>query len=71
MSENNGEWAENRKMVLYRLQNIDERLLALLNRVESLDRHLTSLSVRASLWGGLAGLIGAAGVTAVVRRLIG
>lgn len=67
----NGEWGENRKMVLYRLQNIDERLLALWDKVESLDRHLTTLSVRASVWGGLAGLLMAAAVMAIARRLLG
>lgn len=71
MAEDSDAWEQNRKLVVYRLGVIDDRLRALGDKVESLDRHLTSLSVRASVWGGLAGLFMAAIITAVARRLLG
>lgn len=67
----NGDWDENRKLVLWRLQAIDRRLVGLERSVTALSTQVSSLTIRASIMGGLAGLLVAGIVAAIARHYLG
>jgi len=51
------DWPENKNLINYRLDRVDEALEDITTRLLAIDTRITGLAVKASIFGGIGGLI--------------
>lgn len=56
--ETNGNWEENRKLILHLLKDMEIQLREVQHSVTSIKEQLATLTVKTSLWASFLGIIG-------------
>jgi len=76
MTEENGDWKENRKLVLSELEQLNERIGRLEASNQRIEINLTALStefrIKASFWGLITGVLGSAAIvgTSIMAKIL-
>jgi hypothetical protein len=67
----NGDFIEYRRLILQGLERANDRLDKMDARLTNIEKDLTMITVKMTMYGAGAGLVGGGIVTAIIKGLVG